>query len=115
MRVAYHEWRQPLLINSNWWLLLQDDPTVPQRIRDSVPSLGSTVTKWQIRRAAWLIIRFLDYRDKLESFVLVLFDPLTLLMMLIVRRYTLIHHALVRSPCRNTTGLGVPLFDRNIS
>ena len=65
------------MINSNWWLLLQDDPTVPQRIRDSAPSLGGTVTKWQIRRAAWLIMRFLDYRDKLESFVLALFDPLT--------------------------------------
>jgi hypothetical protein len=69
MRVAYHEQRQPLLIHSNWWLLLQDDPTVPQRIRDSVPSLDSTVTTWQIRRAAWLIKRVIDYRDKLESFV----------------------------------------------
>lgn len=69
MRVAYHEWRQPLLINSNWWLLLQDDPTVPQQARDSVPSLGMA-TMWQIRRAAWLVKRFLDYRDKLESFVL---------------------------------------------
>lgn len=70
MRVAYHEQRQPLLIHSNWWLLLEDDPTVPQSTRDAVPSLGGTVTMWQIRRAAWLIKRFLDYRDQLESFVL---------------------------------------------
>src|ERR1700712_4547912 len=68
-RVAYHEWRAPLLINSNWWLLLQDDPSVPTSVRSITSAPSGTVTKWQLRRSAWLIKRFLDYRDKLQSYV----------------------------------------------
>ncbi|KDN43950.1 acyltransferase ChoActase/COT/CPT [Tilletiaria anomala UBC 951] len=28
LQKAYHEWRVPLLINSNWWLLLTNDPSL---------------------------------------------------------------------------------------
>ncbi|KAF8311691.1 carnitine acetyltransferase [Clavulina sp. PMI_390] len=67
IRAAYHQWREPLIINSNWWLLLQDDPAVPEAIRQTTSAPKGTVTPWQIQRAAWLIKRFLDYRDKLQS------------------------------------------------
>ncbi|CAG8726191.1 5532_t:CDS:2, partial [Acaulospora colombiana] len=33
LRKAYLENRQPLLINSNWWLALQDDPFAPEFVR----------------------------------------------------------------------------------
>ncbi len=28
LQKAYHEWRVPLLINSNWWLLFTNDPSL---------------------------------------------------------------------------------------
>ncbi|KAF9517028.1 hypothetical protein BS47DRAFT_1291705 [Hydnum rufescens UP504] len=66
-RVAYHECRDPLLIHSNWWLLLQDDSNVPEAVRNiSYEPTGST-SPWQIRRSAWLVKRFLDYRNMLEK------------------------------------------------
>ncbi|KAG8935954.1 hypothetical protein FRC02_005429 [Tulasnella sp. 418] len=65
IKKAYHEWRAPLPINSNWWLLFHDDTTIPQEIRDSIPQEGS-FSDWQIRRAAWLVGRFTDFKDKLD-------------------------------------------------
>ncbi|KAG8904529.1 hypothetical protein FRB99_001612 [Tulasnella sp. 403] len=65
LKKAYHEWRAPLPVNSNWWLLFQDDKTIPEDVRQSVPPPGQA-TDWQIRRAAWLIARLLDFKDKLD-------------------------------------------------
>ena len=65
MRVAYLEQRQPLVINSNWWLLLDDDVSIPEEIRHGANVEVQACRKWQVRRAAWLTKRFLDYRDLL--------------------------------------------------
>ncbi|KAG8704852.1 hypothetical protein FRC08_002011 [Ceratobasidium sp. 394] len=77
IKKAYHEWRAPLLINSNWWLLFQDDPTVPEHIRkhDGTSPLqssvklptGGEVSEWQIRRAAWLAARFLNFKERTDA------------------------------------------------
>ncbi|KAJ8461795.1 hypothetical protein ONZ51_g11305 [Trametes cubensis] len=62
---AYHEWRAPLLVNSNWWLALGDDSTIPEVVR--YPSGRLTgYTSWQLRRAAWLVYRILDFKARLE-------------------------------------------------
>ncbi|KAG9104066.1 hypothetical protein FRC06_005766 [Ceratobasidium sp. 370] len=77
IKKAYHEWRAPLLINSNWWLLFQDDPTVPEHIRkhDGTAPLqsgvklptGGEVGEWQIRRAAWLAARFMNFKERTDA------------------------------------------------
>ncbi|KAH9850370.1 acyltransferase ChoActase/COT/CPT [Lenzites betulinus] len=65
LKKAYHEWRAPLIVNSNWWLALGDDSTIPPAVR--YPSgLGNSCTPWQIRRAAWLVHRILEFKVRLE-------------------------------------------------
>ncbi|CAE6447104.1 unnamed protein product [Rhizoctonia solani] len=77
MKKAYHEWRAPLLINSNWWLLFHHDATIPDHIKshDGTSSLsdgvklptGGEISDWQIRRAAWLASRFMNFKERLEA------------------------------------------------
>lgn len=69
MKVAYLEQRDPLVVNSNWWLMLENDVTVPEGIRNGTHVEAQACRKWQIRRAAWLTKRFLDYRDLLLELV----------------------------------------------
>nr|XP_019003669.1 carnitine acetyltransferase [Kwoniella mangroviensis CBS 8507]OCF67130.1 carnitine acetyltransferase [Kwoniella mangroviensis CBS 8507] len=68
--LAYHTWRAPLLVNSNWWLLFAPDPS------DPIPPVASGssskkvvkrewISDWQIRKAAWLARRFAEFRTKL--------------------------------------------------
>ena len=66
LRKAYLEWRSPLLINSNWWLAFENDPGVPKHVLNYGESerLGG-LGVWQIRRAAWLLHRFLDFRHRI--------------------------------------------------
>ena len=40
LKVAYHGWRVPLPINSNWWLLMADDANIPEAVRTSIPAKG---------------------------------------------------------------------------
>ncbi|KAJ3881064.1 acyltransferase ChoActase/COT/CPT [Lentinula edodes] len=58
---SYLQWRAPLLINSNWWLVFNDDPLHP-----SGEHLVSGFTEWQLQRAAWLVHRTLEFKDKVE-------------------------------------------------
>jgi hypothetical protein len=67
LKKAYHEWRAPLLVNSNWWLLFHDDTTIPQDIRQSLGPGEGQFSDWQIRRAAWLISRFADFKIKVDK------------------------------------------------
>jgi carnitine O-acetyltransferase len=68
LRKAYHEWREPLIVHSNWYILLRDDPLVlPQlAIDEGVRPLGA-FSEIQIRRAARFINGMLDARDALEN------------------------------------------------
>ena len=66
LKKAYHEWRAPLIVNSNWWLALVDDPTVPHHIRRPFGHKYG-YTSWQVRRAAWLVHRILDFKAQLEQ------------------------------------------------
>ncbi|KAI0719277.1 acyltransferase ChoActase/COT/CPT [Cerioporus squamosus] len=65
LKKAYHEWRAPLIINSNWWLALADDENVPNDVRNSSIERAG-YTDWQVRRAAWLAHRVLDFKAQLE-------------------------------------------------
>ncbi|KAJ4477315.1 acyltransferase ChoActase/COT/CPT [Lentinula aciculospora] len=58
---SYLQWRVPLLIHSNWWLVFNDDPLQPSETRRT-PGF----TEWQLRRAAWLVHRTLELKDKVK-------------------------------------------------
>ncbi|KAF8638322.1 hypothetical protein AX17_002342 [Amanita inopinata Kibby_2008] len=65
---AYLEWRAPLLVNSNWWLAFHDDRLIPENVRAGSPGGGRTgTTIWQVRRAAWLLHRMLEFKGKLDA------------------------------------------------
>ncbi|KAF8529840.1 acyltransferase ChoActase/COT/CPT [Gautieria morchelliformis] len=63
MKTAYLQSRSSLLINSNWWCVYQPDPNVPI----APPPKSGQYTFWQVRRAAWLVHKMLQYRAALES------------------------------------------------
>ncbi|KZP00530.1 acyltransferase ChoActase/COT/CPT [Calocera viscosa TUFC12733] len=65
IKKAYHEWRAPLIVHSNWWLLFHSDTSIPANVADSPPAQGE-FGEWQLRRAAWLTMRFLDFKEKVD-------------------------------------------------
>ncbi|KAG5651360.1 hypothetical protein H0H81_008929 [Sphagnurus paluster] len=65
---AYLEWRAPLLVNSNWWLAFHDDELVPpSALTGESSDSRAGITLWQIRRAAWIVHRVLDFKEQLHS------------------------------------------------
>ncbi|KAJ2922360.1 hypothetical protein H1R20_g14739, partial [Candolleomyces eurysporus] len=65
---AYLEWRAPLLVNSNWWLAFFEDDTMPATaLKGETNNNRAGTTFWQLRRAAWLVWRTLEFKDKLNS------------------------------------------------
>ncbi|KAF4597238.1 hypothetical protein EYR40_007690 [Pleurotus pulmonarius] len=60
---AYMEWRAPLVVNSNWWLVFAHDKSIPQPPTSS----RAGITPWQVRRAAWLVHRTLQYKDTIAA------------------------------------------------
>ena len=71
LKKVYHEWRAPLLVNSNWWLSFRNDPSIPLDVQLGAginPEIaGSGITQWQIRRAAWLTYRVLHLKVQVEK------------------------------------------------
>ncbi|EJU04961.1 acyltransferase ChoActase/COT/CPT [Dacryopinax primogenitus] len=66
IKKAYHEWRAPLMVHSNWWLLFHTDATIPLSVAENPPSPGQ-FGEWQLKRAAWLTARFLDFKAKVDQ------------------------------------------------
>jgi len=67
MKKAYHEWRAPLLVNSNWWLAFHNDDNVPKEVlQGHSMQVKAGFTPWQIRRASWLVFRLLDFKERLD-------------------------------------------------
>lgn len=64
-KLAYLSWRAPLPVNSNWWVNCAHDPDVPRSFTDSRPPDGK-FTDRQVRRAAVLAWRLLDFKDRLD-------------------------------------------------
>jgi len=69
LRLAYHSWREPELINVNWWLLGMNKPYHPKellKVGGDATKKG-TFTKYQIQRAAGLINNYLNYKEALDK------------------------------------------------
>jgi hypothetical protein len=70
MKKTYLERRTPLLIHSNWWLAFCNDDGVPQDVlRFGAQDHEAGITPWQVRRAAWLVHRILEFKDRLDRCV----------------------------------------------
>ncbi|WFD43869.1 carnitine O-acetyltransferase [Malassezia psittaci] len=78
LQKAYHEWRAPLLINSNWWLMFRADDNTPKEVADYLgdhPGYTSqaitdqpwTYGEYGIRRATWLTYRMALYKLALDK------------------------------------------------
>ncbi|BGP54530.1 hypothetical protein JCM8202v2_002115 [Rhodotorula sphaerocarpa] len=65
IKVAYHSWRVSLVVNSNWWLLCKEDESIPSEVRTHGAPSGE-FTEWQIRRAAILTKRLVDFKLRLD-------------------------------------------------
>ncbi|TPX69357.1 hypothetical protein CcCBS67573_g06884 [Chytriomyces confervae] len=59
---AYLEWREPSLINVNWWCQFADPKTGLQ-----LTSAKDTITDFQINRAAGLISSMLDFKHIIDN------------------------------------------------
>ncbi|KAJ3313799.1 hypothetical protein HDU76_002555 [Blyttiomyces sp. JEL0837] len=59
---AYLEWREPSLINVNWWCQFKDHPKGV-----IAPPPKGTVTDFQIERASGLISNLLNFKEMLDS------------------------------------------------
>lgn len=62
---AYLSWRAPLPINSNWWLTFVNDSSIPHSVLRGDTKSG--IEPWQVRRAACILHRILDWRARMLS------------------------------------------------
>ena len=73
---AYHEWRAPLLVNSNWWNMFMPDPCMPAELSERVDAPAYTqeaidLQNWDgieygLRRATWITYRATLYKIALD-------------------------------------------------
>lgn len=73
---AYHEWRAPLLVNSNWWNMFVPDPSMPAQLSEIIdaPAYSQAavdVQNWDnvryaLRRATWLAYRATLFKIAVE-------------------------------------------------
>lgn len=71
LRFAYHAWREPLLINSNWFTVFMDHPQQPASLlHPKLPMVpDGHITPFQIYRSAGLITNALDMKEAIEKLV----------------------------------------------
>ncbi|KAL1921469.1 uncharacterized protein VTP21DRAFT_11185 [Calcarisporiella thermophila] len=61
IRKAYFEWRDALLVNSNWFIIFNDEEG-SRRLEGN-----SGFTPYQIRRAARCVMRMIDFKEMIDS------------------------------------------------
>ncbi|KAI8875050.1 CoA-dependent acyltransferase [Backusella circina FSU 941] len=64
LRKAYMEWREPLMINSDWYIMGQHDLHHPQSLLES--KVSGKFSRFQVRRAAHMIFRGLVFKEKID-------------------------------------------------
>ncbi|KAF7720979.1 hypothetical protein EC973_005653 [Apophysomyces ossiformis] len=68
LRKAYLEWREPLMVNSNWYILGQDDEKHPQiLLTNDTPIKSGEFSYFQVRRAAHMIYHGLEYKESIDK------------------------------------------------
>ncbi|KAF9913809.1 hypothetical protein BX616_009538 [Lobosporangium transversale] len=61
---AYHEWRVPLIVNSNWYILVNNETNHPKEFYPTAEN--PAYTTFQVKRAAHVTQQLLDYIDTLN-------------------------------------------------
>jgi carnitine O-acetyltransferase len=71
LQLAYLSWRESVLINSNWYMIVNNHPDAPKELlTEGHPSRkNGEVTQYQISRVAGAVSRFLDYKDLIDGYV----------------------------------------------
>ena len=74
---AYHEWRVPLLVNSNWWNMFMPDPSMPAELSERADAAAYTPdaihrqnwdgSEYGLRRAAWITYRATLYKIAIDK------------------------------------------------
>ncbi|KAH9275992.1 hypothetical protein BSLG_004468 [Batrachochytrium salamandrivorans] len=74
LKLAYLSWREPLLVNSNWYMLVAPHPHTPVAplapfvpLNSSVTSHSCQFTAFQLVRAAGYISNLIDFKDKVDN------------------------------------------------
>ncbi|KAI9277721.1 acyltransferase ChoActase/COT/CPT [Umbelopsis sp. AD052] len=68
LQKAYHEWREPVLVNSNWFMMGMDDPHHPKvLLANNAKRPSGHYTYFQVRRAAHLIYEGVDFKELIDS------------------------------------------------
>ncbi|KAI8924064.1 acyltransferase ChoActase/COT/CPT [Entophlyctis helioformis] len=73
LRLAYLSWREPLLINSNWFLLTAPHPDTPRALMtdgDRARPATGQFTDFQLLRAAGFVSNLVTFKDMLEREVI---------------------------------------------
>ena len=66
LQKAYLEWREPSLINVNWWCEFINHPEQPKDLLVKIPPKG-VISSFQVTRAAGLINGLLNFSDMLDE------------------------------------------------
>jgi carnitine O-acetyltransferase len=70
LQKAYHEWRDPLLVNSNWCMVFRDDEVLDAAIKNgkvSAAPIKGGYSVAQVKRAAHVVNKWLDIKDRLDQ------------------------------------------------
>lgn len=59
---AYLEWREPSVINVNWWAVFKDHPLQPADLLIKPPP-ADVISSWQVKRAAGLISNMVNIQQ----------------------------------------------------
>ncbi|KAJ3410132.1 hypothetical protein HDU80_003618 [Chytriomyces hyalinus] len=67
LELAYHSWRESVLINSNWYIMFrdEDEPSLLAAAAAVKPQFGK-YTALQVKRAAKLTAGFLEYKNRVD-------------------------------------------------
>ncbi|KAI3652212.1 hypothetical protein MP228_003515 [Amoeboaphelidium protococcarum] len=67
--LAYLSWREPLIVNSNWFLAMKEHPQHPQNLKhySQPPVQEGRFTSFQIHRAAGFITNALNMKEAIDN------------------------------------------------
>jgi carnitine O-acetyltransferase len=63
--LAYLEWREPLMVNSDWYILGKNDDRHPPQLLSNMQPSGR-FSKFQVKRAAHMTRRILEYKEMID-------------------------------------------------
>lgn len=64
LKKAYLEWREPLMVNSNWYILGQADKNHPKELLTT--KVSGQFSQFQVQRAAHMIRRGLEFKEMID-------------------------------------------------